>query len=311
MLYSHPFNLGIYDPDGLMLAEDVFATEVNVFDWTGPGYDGAAVTAWLSAAAGRKRIPLLTIRPVSTPENDKTLLTDIVAGVYDGVLSDLVAAINAASFAADKRLYIRWGPEMDVVTGVHAWAVAPSIASTYGAAYDYVTNYFRQHISASPISTIWSPAGDSSDAKLYYPSDVSVDLVGVTVKEWALFSLDYGFGKPKVKGLYWDSKGFRSFTCLLSDKLPNISFPNKSLIVEAGISTSGIGADAGINFGARSYQREWMYEAFEGLKRGNFPLVMSLCYYNATDAANSWAPYETVGPDFHVSVDIFRSWFGK
>ena len=310
MLYSHPFNLGIYDPDGLMLAEDVFATEVNVFDWTGPGYDGAAVTAWLSAATGRKRIPLLTLRPVSTG-NDKTLLTDIVAGAYDSVLSNLVAAINAATYAADKRLYIRWGPEMDVVTGRYPWAVAPSVADTYGAAYDYCVNYLRGHITATPISMIWSPAGDSSDAKLYYPSDVSVDLVGTTVKEWLLFSLHYGFGKPQTPGLYWDSKGFRSFASLLNDKLPNISFANKSIVLETGISTSGIGADAGINFGSATFAREWLYQAFEGLKRNDFPSVMSLIYYNAADAANSWAPYETAAPDFHISADVFRSWFGE
>jgi beta-mannanase len=311
MLFVHGFDLGIYDPDGLMVSETVFATEGNVFDWTGAGYDAAAVTAWLTAAAGRNRVPLLTVRPVAAPGNDATLLTDIVAGAYDSVLSNLTGAINAATFAAGKRLYLRWGPEMDVVTGVNPWAVAPSIASTYGAAYDYVTNYFRQHITATPVSTVWSPAGDSSDAKLYYPSDVSVDLVGTTVKEWTLLSLDYGFGKPKTPGLYWDSKGFRSFSSILTDKLPNISFPNKSIVVaEAGVSTTGVGTDGG-NFGTKTYQREWMYEGFEALKRGDFPLIMSLVYYNVTDLPNSWMPYETSAPDFHISADVFRSWLGQ
>jgi hypothetical protein len=311
MLFVHGFDLGIYDPDGLMTGETVFATEGNVFDWTGAGYAGAAVTAWLSAAAGRSRVPLLTVRPVpGSGLASATLLTDITAGRYDLILSNLTGAINSANFATGKRLYVRWGPEMDRVDGVHAWAVAPSIASTYGAAYDYVTNYFRGHITATPVSTVWSPVGTSSDAKLYYPSDVSVDFVGTTVKEWTLLSLDYGFGKPKTPGLYWDSKGFRSFSSILTDKLPNLSFPNKSIVVEAGISTTGVGTDGG-NFGTKTYQREWMYEGFEALKRGDFPLVLSLVYYNAADVPNSWMPYESTSPDFHVSADVFRSWFGE
>jgi hypothetical protein len=310
MPFTHAFDLGIYDPDAQMTGEDVFAVESAFFSWYPD--PGAALTGWLSAAAGRHRLPLLTLQPYAIPGNEATLLTDITAGLYDAIMSAVVAEINAATFYSGK-LYLRWGPEMDVITGRrYPWAVAPSVASTYVAAYDYVTNYFRQHVTAAAVSTVWSPVADSSDALAYYPpSGVSVDFVATSVYEWTLFALDYGFGKPKTPGLFWYNAGFRSFADILKTKLPNLPSNKSLLIAECGISTTGTGAEAGTNFGSKTYQREWAFAGFESIKRGDFPLVSALVYSNSTDPADAWAPYETVGPDFHISTDVFRSWFGE
>jgi len=291
-----------------MTGETVFALESNFFAWYPD--PGAALTSWLNAAAGRNRIPMLTLQPYSTG-NDKALLTDITSGLYDSVMSAVVAEINAATFATAK-LYLRWGPAFDQVTGRYPWAVAPSVANTYVAAFDYVTNYFREHVSAATVLSIWSPVADSSDALAYYPAPgVSVNFVGTSVYEWTLLSLDYGFGKPKTPGLYWYDQGFRSFTDILKTKLPNLPSDKSIIIAESGISTTGTGAQAGTNFGSKTYQREWMYAAFESIKRGDFPLVSALVYSNCTDPANAWAPYDTQPPDWHISVEVFRSWFGQ
>jgi beta-mannanase len=306
------FRLGVYGATNanLWISLTEATVESNTFNWY-PN-PGSSLTAWLSAVSGRNRIPLLTLYPTATSTaGNATLLSDILAGVYDSVMTQIVNAVNAASFSQNL-LWIRWAPRMDVVDGTRIWAVPPAQAGQYGEAFSYVVRYLKPKITV-PSQFVWSPLADFSVCQQYYPSDgaLHVDLVGCTCLEWTRFDQDYYLGAPKVKGLYHRNNATLStFEDLMNVKYANLTFASKPIILaKFGISCTGaLGAGTG-SFGSAGYQRKWMFDAFSALQENKFPLITGLVYFNAVDS-DSWQPYEQDIPDFTVSSAVFSDWIG-
>ncbi|MDQ3558088.1 MAG: DUF995 domain-containing protein [Pseudomonadota bacterium] len=262
---------GVYDPRGAFGDEPGVAIEHIFMPWQ--EVDWATLRTADSYASSRGRELLISIEPwswssTSHPSNQEHL-TAIRQGGFD---SDIQAFCQATE-GLESRVTIRWGHEMDDVSGRYAWAgLQPE---EYIGAYRHFVDECRR---VSPDAVfMWSPKGEATLAG-YYPGDGYVDFVGITV-----------FGLQA-----YDREKFnrdRSFSEHLSERYDRAAAFGKPVIV----------AELGFN-GDANYMEAWAEEV--ACTDDEFPLLRGLVYFNEVET-HAW-PENFGKPDWRVSPDFLN-----
>jgi beta-mannanase len=177
---------------------------------------------------------------------------------------------NIAWLCSDVRDYggqvlIRWGHEMENITGRYPWASQDG--SAYIDAYRYFVSKCRSI--APKASYIWSPAGNKNLAQ-YWPGQQFVDYIGITVFDYAEWEQRfYGYNRS-----FSDNWGERY-----------------SLVRDYGVPVIIT------EFGATGPDRaEWVAGALKDA--ANEPDIKSVVFFNAQDPV-SWG--QMPAPDWRVN----------
>ena len=263
-------NLGIYDPNGDFDDSDRFAIDHLFVDWN------ADLEEYLLPRLGesirRQRWPLITVEPWPagpSPEDTERLFEDILAGRYDPQIKALSQVIRTFGHP----LFVRWGHEMEMVTGRYPWARED--AAGYVLAYRYFVDLCRTL--TSDVYFVWSPAGNKELVD-YWPGHAHADVVGLSV---------FGFVEYDIK-IYGR---LRSFEEIFAERYNRVyRWGRPIMIAELGVD----GGDA--------YQRLWMNQAFR--QASHYPQLKTMVYFSARDHAEAWGEDYAI-PDWTVKRGIF------
>jgi beta-mannanase len=272
VLASPAINLGAYDPSGLLEHEPGVKIEHVFVNWT--NYRSGDLLRQLQAIRNKGRRPLVSIEPwgdtAITPLSSY-LLADVITGKYDRMIRALASDI--AEFRDP--VYVRWGHEMENVTGRYPWAVRN--AELYKNAYRHFVTTCRLY--ARNTYYIWSPVGDHG-CERYWPGLAFVDFVGLSVFEFPQFDLRY---YHKV----------RSFSEQMSEKYRRIAaFQKPVIIAEFGVT------------GDHDFQQAWLRAALQDMR--NYPLLKAVAYFQAKDTPGAWGAHYTT-PDWRISPQFLAS----
>ena len=272
VLASRPISLGAYDPGGLLQGESAVKIEHVFVNWV--NYHSGDLLRQLNAIRDKGRRPLVSIEPWAddtiTPLSS-SLLADVIIGKYDRTIRALASDI--AEFRDPVSL--RWGHEMENVTGRYPWAVRN--AELYKAAYRHFVMTCRLY--THNVFYIWSPVGDER-CERYWPGTAFVDYVGLSVFEFPQFDLRY---YHKI----------RSFSEQMEEKYRRIAaFQKPVIIAEFGVT------------GGHDFQQAWLRAALQDMK--NYPLLKTVAYFEAKDTPGAWGPHCTT-PDWRIGPQSLAS----
>ena len=266
-MFPAGINFGVYDPEGSFAGQTSMAVDHYFIDWI--KYDQTEMVKNLQASIAKNRWPLITIESWAEEGKKDTLLADIANGEYDGQIEKICGDIGSIN----NPVFIRWGHEMEIVSGRYPWAV--SDGQIYQQAYKHVVNKCRENIGQA--YWVWSPAG-SKGLEKYWPGGENVDYVGLSV---------YAFDE-------FDQKNYGrrlAFEEIFADKYGRVKGYNKPVII----------AEMGVN-GSREQQEWWMKGFYAGAD--NYPLLKTAVYFNAGDSAEAWGQEYSV-PDWRISPQVF------
>jgi endoglucanase len=272
VLASPAINLGAYDPGGSLQHASAVKIEHVFVSWA--NYHSGDLLRQLYAIRDKGRRPLVSIEPWAdagiTPLSS-SLLADVIIGKYDRTIRALASDIAEFRDA----VYLRWGHEMENVTGRYPWAVRN--AELYKDAYRHFVTACRLY--THNISYIWSPVGDNG-CERYWPGPAFVDFVGLSV-----------FGFPQFDLRYYHK--VRSFSEQMDEKYRRIAaFQKPVIIAEFGVT------------GDHDFQQVWLRAALRDMK--NYPLLKTVAYFQAKDTAGAWGPHCTT-PDWRISPQLLPS----
>src|SRR5260370_3464485 len=162
---------GIYDPEERFAKSDQIGVEHIFVHWE-PSDVGRLRSA-SDYAASRNRWLMVTVEPrPAHSRHGEPLLTDITDGIYDSDLANIGSALGELN----RPVFVRWGHEMEDLTGRYPWASRD--AEAYIKAYRYFVDRCRLW-SHGRFYFVWSPKGRQS-MSAYYPADEYVDYFGVS-----------------------------------------------------------------------------------------------------------------------------------
>jgi endoglucanase len=218
-------------------------------------------------AASRGHTPLVTVEPYSKSSlSSQSLLTDIRDGKYDKNIQDVCSVV--AQYG--RPVLIRWGHEMELVTGRYPWAT--NDATSYVTAYRYFVNRCRSI--APNASYIWSPAGNR-ELSAYWPGGAYVDVIGLSMYSYAAWEIGY-YGYV------------RTFEQAFGERYDFVKgFGKPIMITEFG----AIGTD----------KAQWLTNAMAALP--HFPLLSGVVFFSAQDPAPWGANYPA--PDWRLPAWAF------
>ncbi len=263
-------NFGVYDPersyDGPMAIEHFF------IQWN--AYNPSKLKGDLERASKKGRWPLITVEPWPYNRDEvgtRKLFSDIKEGKYDQAIVSICADIKEFR----KSVFVRWGHEMEYVTGRYPWAQVEY--SEYISAYRYFVDTCRSM--TKNIVYVWSPAGNKGLQK-YWPGREYADYVGVSV---------YGF--PDHDLFHYGK--VHSFDEIFAEKYMRVEgFDRPIMITELGVT------------GGKGHQFSWVNEAMRSFPR--YPLLKSIVYFNAIDSRSAW-PKNFAVPDWQIDLNLFPS----
>jgi endoglucanase len=265
--------LGIYDPSGSFDGSTAFAIDHFFLDWN--SYDSEELRAGISKAVSRRRWPMLTVEPWPSDrsaEKTTTLFADIQAGRYDDAISRLCRDINSVG----SPLFIRWGHEMENITGRYPWAQTDIVG--YVRAYRHFVDRCRALLTPE-CYFVWSPVGHKELFR-YWPGPDYVDYIGVSI-----------FGFPE-----YDLRNYgriRSFDTIFSEVYQRVVlFDKPVMIAELGVT------------GDESYQRDWIHQAFRSFRK--YPKLQVAVYFSAQDGPLAWGTEYSV-PNWKISPAVFEA----
>jgi beta-mannanase len=272
VLASPAINLGAYDPGGLLQHEPAVKIEHVFVNWA--NYHSGDLLRQLHTIRDKGRQPLISIEPWAdaaiTPLSS-SLLADVITGKYDRTIRALASDIAEFRDA----VYLRWGHEMESVTGRYPWAVRN--AEIYKNAYRHFVTACRLY--AHNIFYIWSPVGDNG-CERYWPGPAFADFVGLSV-----------FGFPQFDLRYYHK--VRSFSEQMDEKYRRIAaFQKPVIIAEFGVT------------GGQDFQQAWLRAALQDMK--NYPLLKTVAYFQAKDTPGAWGP-RCATPDWRISPQLLPS----
>ncbi|WP_436643193.1 glycoside hydrolase family 26 protein [Microbaculum sp. FT89] len=266
---QHDVPIGIYDPEKRFKRKRYLAFEHVFIKWQ--DFD----TYWLHKkvryAAKRRRKMLITVEPWTKSPGDtgSALFKNIVNGGYDREITAICTELSKIR----RRPLVRWGHEMEEVTGRYPWAREDS---------DGYVQAFRHFVSscraiAPKVRFVWSPLGHSQLAP-YYPGDAYVNFIGLPI---------YSYQKADRK---WFKRS-RTFKEAVAEKYDRVTRFNKPVILaELGVS------------GTRRYERRWLRQ----MKNAGelFPRVKAMLYFNMREI-NDW-PDGLGKPDWRIKPRQLR-----
>ncbi len=264
---------GVYDPHREFAKSGEVAIEHIFIAWY--GRDVRELPRKLAEADRMGRTMMVTVEPYMKPEDwnagGKNLFKDIVNGRFDGEIESV-----CSQFARFKgRLLVRWGHEMEAVTGRYPWARKDN--EGFKSAFRHFVTQCRHH--APRVAFVWSPRGEENLAD-YYPGDEWVDYVGVSL--WALQKMDIDyFG------------GSRKFLETFREKYNRVSVFSKPVIIaELGVS------------GDDRYRQLWFSSLFNAIAEPPvFEKLQAVVYFNDKEP-DSW-PQGYGSPDWRIPDNWF------
>ncbi|MCT8970962.1 glycoside hydrolase family 26 protein [Microbaculum marinisediminis] len=263
--------IGIYDP--LRKAKRVRGMEIEHVFIPWHEFDAAELQHTARYARKRKRRMMITVEPWTNAPNrtdgGENLFGDIVAGAYDETITSVCTEIKKVR----RRPLVRWGHEMEEVTGRYPWARYDSAG--YIKAYRYFVSTCREI--ASKARFVWSPIGHEG-LDDYYPGSAYVDMIGFPV---------WGYRKADQK---WYGHA-RTFGEAVREKYNRVKGYGKPMILaEIGIS------------GPRGYERRWV----KGMKKATstFSRLKAVVYFNMLEPA-AW-PDGLGKPDWRIKPRLLR-----
>lgn len=258
-------NFGIYDFSGGFGDSEKIAIDHFFLNWTDAEYINNLPNTF-SMSGENDRWVLLTVEPFGN--NDETLLTDVVSGVYDANVKDICITLNTSP----NPVFVRWGHEMERVTGRYPWATNDN--SDYINAYNYFVETCKTYTDNAYF--VWSPAGNEG-LENYYPKNENVDYIGLSLYIYDDFERDY-YGY------------IRNFEDAFSERYDRVKNYGKPIM----ISEFGI-------YGSQDLQKYWWYNAQKDISK--FPQLKTIIYFNAVDTPGVWEGYDT--PDWTVDNKYF------
>ncbi|WP_436640566.1 glycoside hydrolase family 26 protein [Microbaculum sp. FT89] len=263
--------IGIYDP--LRKAKRVRGMDIEHVFIPWHQFDAAELRLTARYAQKRKRRMMITVEPWTNAPNwidgGENLFGDIVAGDYDEAITRVCTEIEKIR----RRPLVRWGHEMEEVTGRYPWARDDSAG--YIKAYRYFVTACREI--APKARFVWSPIGhDGLDD--YYPGRAYVNMIGFPV---------WGYRKADQK---WYGHA-RTFEEAVREKYNRVKRYGKPLILaEIGIS------------GPRRYESRWI----EAMKQATstFRRLKAVVYFNMLEPA-AW-PDGLGKPDWRIKPRRLR-----
>jgi cellulose synthase (UDP-forming) len=207
------------------------------------------------AHAGDRRIPLVTLEPLSLESEAVPVLDRIVSGQADGELAKLARVVRDS---APQTVLIRWAHEMDLNL-LYPWS--SNDPALYRAAFRHVVEVFRAE-GVSNARWVWSPAGQGN-ALAFYPGDDVVDYVGLTVLGDASWDAELGYASRQ------------SMADILRPRYSAVQSTLKPIII-AELAVSGSAAE----------QAAWLDDGARALTE--FPRVAAVVYFNDRNAPNNW-----------------------
>jgi cellulose synthase (UDP-forming) len=262
-------NFGVYDPKGRMVKNPFIAIDHYFMNWNDLSYLLDNPNKLFTESKNRNRWIMLTIEPWHTNRIDeKNLLKYIDEGKYDHQINRICSRIDKSS----DPVFIRWGHEMENVTGRYPWATENP--QNYIKAY----NHFVQTCKAVTDNAyyVWSPVGNSN-LNLYWPGDQNVDYIGISL-----------FIHPEYEKR--NTGYIRHFEQAFGKKYERVEHYNKPvLIAEFGIT------------GDEKFTHIWWYNALKKIHK--FNRLRTIVYFNDTDNPKAWEGYKR--PNWALKEHIF------
>ncbi len=260
-------NLGAYDPNSKLKNSDKFALQHEFISWK--TYEKGDIDAFFDDAANNKRWPLLTIEPYPLDDLSKeNIFTDIAEGRYDEKIDAFCTDVEDFG----KPVFIRWGHEMENVTGRYPWAQENS--EGYISAYRYVVE--RCRASTSLGYYVWSPVGNKNLSQ-YWPGKEVVDYVGISVfifPDWEMAQY----------------KRVRSFDEIFNEKYQRVAkYGLPIMIAEFGVT------------GGKSTQKNMILQAFKDTQ--SYSQLKTVSFFNAKDTVGVWGD-SFATPDWTIDSEL-------
>ena len=256
---------GIYDPRKRFKRVEQLAYEHVFIDWQ--DFSIIWLREQVSFATKRGRGLLVTVEP--WPDDDDPTKTDesLFGDIQDGRYDDRIAVVCSEISKIDAPVLVRWGHEMEVVTGRYPWAREDS--NGYIQAFRYFVTRCRAF--APEAEFIWSPMGHAQLGN-YYPGDTYVDFIGLPI---------YSYQKADRKWYGHD----RTFNQAVAEKYKRVKrFKKPVILAELGVS------------GSRKYEARWLKGMQNVGKR--FKRLKAMLYFNMREK-DAW-PDGLGKPDWRI-----------
>jgi len=208
----------------------------------------------------------------------------------------VAGAFDAARHPTDT-LFLRLFPEIDYPNPNAPWATPDTSKSI--AAFQYLVTRFRASLDPEPrVNYVWAPWGKTAGKiPLYWPGAAYVDTVGCSL--WLC---------PASAFDEWEV--IRSLVELMDMRYAALAaYAKSAMVCELAVTPTGC-EGSGSGFGADGFQRQQMFDFFNAVKSGRYPLLQNLVYYNAADTADD--PWIFNGTDYGamdwtISSSVFTS----
>lgn len=260
-LSSLKINFGAYDPEGDFRSRDNLAIDHYFINWNDQEIISDLARVFKNSADSGRWV-LLTVEPWPVEDNLKeNLLLDITNGDYDQQIGQVCSQIGISA----NPVLVRWGHEMENITGRYPWAV--DRADSYIAAYNYFVSSCKKITDNAYY--VWSPVGGKGlDA--YWPGKENVDTIGLSVYLLPEFERDlYGT--------------VRDFSNVFGEKYERVEKYGKPvMIAEMGVAKEYAG------------RQDWWLDALNSVD--NYYWLKTIVYFNAKEHEGVWLDYQT--PDW-------------
>ena len=165
---------GVYDPDGAFTDDRDVQIEHLFLPW-----EDVFLPSLKQAddyALERDRAILVTIEPWTWSRSERNTPSTLRRSITDGIFDSNMSAICEALSHFSSPVTVRWGHEMEDVSGQFIWAGwKPEV---YIKSYQRFVDLCRKE--SDDIQYMWSPLGFKEMEK-YYPGDDYVDVIGLSV----------------------------------------------------------------------------------------------------------------------------------
>ena len=262
---------GAYDPGGDFTDDKDVVIEHLFLPWEDvylPSLNDAD-----AYAQARGRALLVTLEPWTWSRSERNTPQYLRRGISDGIYDANMRDICMVMGGLKSSVTLRWGHEMDDVSGQFIWAGWKP--EDYISAYRRMIDICREV--APNIRVMWSPLGDEG-MEAYYPGDDYVDVVGISV-----------FGLQA-----WDQAKFnrdRSFVDVFGPRYQRAAAFGKPVVVaELGYS------------GSQSYVDAW--ENSVRVTRAEYPQLVGVVYFDQREVY-PW-PENFGMPDWRLANRVIR-----
>jgi cellulose synthase (UDP-forming) len=253
-------NFGVYDFNGTF-GDNLLAFDHYFFDWNNKDFI-SSLDNLFSESVQKNRWVIITIEPYPINQN---LFAEITTNEHTNAVNSICQSINNSP----NPVFVRWGHEMERVTGRYPWATENK--KNYIDAYNYFVNTCKAQTTNAYY--VWSPAGEANSND-YWPGAENVDYIGLSLYINKEFELDY-------------YKKVRSFDEAFNERYYRFDKYGKPIIIaELGVNTD---------------QMAWLYNAQKNFVK--YPLLKTVLYFNAIDTQGVWQNYKT--PDWSIDNRIF------